>query len=92
MFSKVTFEDAVRQFREWGFKVEPGPRPDEVTLIIEEPDHRCHMVYDANMLPLIAAVALEVRWKNGAMATFQRNGRAGDGAWVPAGAASLVLH
>jgi hypothetical protein len=67
MFKIVSFEEAVRLFKEWGFQVEPGPRPGEVTLIIEAPDYRCCTVYDAGMLPQIATVALEVRWQNGSM-------------------------
>ena len=67
MLKPLSFEDAVRLFKLWGFQVEPGPRPEEVTLILEEPDHRTYAVYQAEMLPQIAAVALQVRWRNGAM-------------------------
>lgn len=51
----------------WGFQVEPGPRPEEVTLILEGPGYRTYIVYEARMLPQIAAVALRVRWQNMAL-------------------------
>lgn len=95
MFRTLSFEDAVRLFKEWGFLVEPGPRPGEVTLIIEAPDHRCCTVYDARMLPQMATVALEVRWRNGAMAAAKTDQRCQDGVRqvaYPAGAASLMRH
>jgi len=60
----LSFEDAVRLFKQWGFQVEPGPRPEEVTLILEGPGHRTYAVYEASMLPQIAAVALDIRWQN----------------------------
>jgi hypothetical protein len=68
MFESLSFEDAVKLFKQWGFQVEPGPRPEEVTLILEGPDYRTYTVYEACMLPQIAAVALRIRWKNGTMA------------------------
>jgi hypothetical protein len=34
---------------------------------LEGNDHRTYAVYEADMLPDIAAVALRVRWQNGAM-------------------------
>jgi hypothetical protein len=95
MFKRLSFEDAVRLFKEWGFQVEPGPRPGEVTLIIEAVDHCCTTVYDAEMLPQIATVALEVRWQNGLMVAprgdqgFQGGRRQVP---LPAGAASLLRH
>jgi hypothetical protein len=57
----MSFEEAVRLFEAWGFRVEPGPQPDEVTLIIDAPDSRTYCVHPAHMLPEIAAVALAVR-------------------------------
>jgi hypothetical protein len=57
----MSFEEAVRLFKAWGFRVEPGPQPDEVTLIIDSPDHRNFSVYPAEQLPAIAAVALGVQ-------------------------------
>jgi 4-hydroxyphenylpyruvate dioxygenase-like putative hemolysin len=62
----LTFERAVRLFRQWGFQVEKGPRPKEVTLILQGPDHRSCYVYEMDHLPQIAAVALRVRMANGA--------------------------
>ena len=67
LFSSLSFEDAVRLFKIWGFQVEPGPRPEEVTLIIEASDHRTYCVHPACLLPQMAAVALRVRMQNGAM-------------------------
>ncbi len=60
-FNSLSLEDAVQLFKQWGFQVEPGPRPEEVTLIIDAPDHRTYCVHPANMLPHMAAVALRVR-------------------------------
>jgi len=60
----LSFEDAVGLFKQWGFQVEPGPRPEEVTLILEGPGHRTYAVYEASMLPQIASVALDIRWQN----------------------------
>ena len=68
MFESLSFEDAVKLFKLWGFEVEPGPRPEDVTLIINEPDYRVTVVYEARILPQIAAVALSVRVKNGVRA------------------------
>jgi hypothetical protein len=58
---KLSFEKAVRLFREWGFQVEEGPRHEEVTLILEGPDHRSYYVYEVTRLPQIAATTLHVR-------------------------------
>ena len=66
-FKSLSFEDAIRLFKSWGFQVEPGPRPEEVTLILTGPDYRTVSVYDARVLPAIAAAALRVRWRNGAL-------------------------
>jgi hypothetical protein len=60
----LSFEGAVRLFKQWGFQVEPGPRPEEVTLILEGPGHRTYAVYEASILPQIAAAALDIRWQN----------------------------
>ena len=57
----LSFEAAVNLFKEWGFIVEPGPQPEEITLIIDAPDHRNYSVCPAAMLPQIAAVALDAR-------------------------------
>lgn len=94
MFKTPSFEDAVRLFKEWGFQVEPGPRPGEVTLVVNGGDFRNYSVYRAEMLPQIAAVALKVRWENGLMAPPERAaGRpAARPLTLPAGAASLLRH
>ena len=76
-FKSLSFEDAIRLFKPWGFQVEPGPRPEEVTLIVEGPDYRTVSVYDAGMLPEIAAAALRVRWQNGTLCR-QEHGRDGN--------------
>lgn len=66
-FDSLSFEDAVRLFEQWGFQVEPGPRPEEVTLILEGPDYRTCSVHDGHILPKMAAVALRARWQNGTL-------------------------
>jgi hypothetical protein len=63
----LSFEDAVRLFKGWGFQVEPGPHPSEVTLILQEDNYRTYAVHPATMLPEIAKVALHIRWRNGTM-------------------------
>ena len=64
MFKSLSFEEAVELFRQWGFGVEPGPRPGEVTLIAEGDDYRTSAVFEACLLPQVAGVALRVRWRN----------------------------
>lgn len=66
-FTSISFEDAVRLFLRWGFQVEPGPRPDQVTLILQGPDHRTYCVYPAGLLTELAATALRVRYCSGAL-------------------------
>lgn len=66
-FGSLSFENAIELFREWGFQVEPGPRPEEVTLILEGPSHRSYWVHDAHTLAEIAAVALRLRWQGGTL-------------------------
>ncbi len=68
-FDSLSFEDAVRLFSRWGFQVEPGPRPDQVTLITREPDCRTYCVCPADQLTELAATALRVRYSNGALST-----------------------
>jgi hypothetical protein len=68
----LSFESAVRLFKQWGFQIEPGPRPEEVTLILEGPGHRTYAVYEADMLPQIAAVAQRIRWQNRVVAFGER--------------------
>ena len=66
-FEELSFEKAVHLFQGWGFLVEQGPGPEEVTLILEGPAHRSYHVYDAAHLPQMAAAVLGVRWRNGAI-------------------------
>ena len=66
-FETLSFEEAVRLFKEWGYLVEPGPRPEEVTLVIEGPTHRSYHVHKATELPQLAAAILRVRWHTGAI-------------------------
>lgn len=77
--SSPTFEGAVRLFKQWGFQVEPGPRPEEVSLILEGPGFRSVSVFDAAMLPEIAATASFLRWQNRALSQCEsgRNGSRG---------------
>ncbi len=90
MFKPLSFEDAVKLFKQWGFVVEPGPRPEEVTLILEGPDYRTYSVYEAHMLPQIAAVAMQVRWQNGFVPLRTRNAGSSRQHAFPGGAASLL--
>ena len=64
----LSFEEAIRLFKQWGFQVEPGPRPEEITLILEGPDYRTCSVYNAHALSEIAAVVLSVRWRDATLA------------------------
>ncbi len=64
-FDDLSFEQAVRLFKEWGFLVEQGPGPEEVTLILQGPTHRSYHVFEAVLLPKLAEAALQVRWCNG---------------------------
>ena len=70
-FAKLSFERAVQLFQEWGFRVEEGPGHEEVTLILEGPDHRSYYVYEVAQLPHIAAVALRVRQNRGVIKAQQ---------------------
>jgi hypothetical protein len=63
----LSFEEAVRLFKEWGFLVEEGPRHGEVTLKLEGPDHRSYYVCESEKLPGMAESVLRVRWGTGAM-------------------------
>ncbi len=63
----LPFEAAVRLFTKWGFLVQPGPRTDEVTLILEGPTRRSYCVCsDAEFVKMAAAV-LAQRLQTGAM-------------------------
>ena len=68
----LSFEEAVRLFQAWGFRVEPGPQWYEVTLIIDSADHRNYSVYPAEQLPAVAAVALSVRRRGQAASARRR--------------------
>jgi hypothetical protein len=72
MLKPLSFEGAVRLFKQWGFQVEPGPHPEEVPLILEGLGHRTYAVYEASMLLQIAAVALDIRWQNRVVAFGER--------------------
>ncbi|MCL4488255.1 MAG: hypothetical protein M1570_09015 [Chloroflexi bacterium] len=64
-FDKLSFEEAIRILKGWGFQVEPGPRPEEVSLITKAEDHCTFSVHPAEMLTSVVAAALRVRWQNG---------------------------
>ena len=66
-FEKMPFEKAVQLFKGWGFLVEQGPRPGEVTLILEAPAHRSYCVCEPEKLPEMAVAVLRVRWRTDAM-------------------------
>ena len=66
-FEKLSFEKAVELFKGWGFLVESGPWPEEVTLVIEGQAHRSYHVHKAAELPQLAAAILRVRWHTGAI-------------------------
>ena len=69
----LSFKEAAQLFKEWGFVVEPGPQSDEVTLIIDAPDHRNYSVYPVQLLPEIAAVALSVRQRRQDAASLRKH-------------------
>ena len=66
-FEKLSFEKAVRLFREWGFLVQEGPGPAEVTIILDGPNSRTFCVCYPEQLSEMAAVILRVRLLTGAM-------------------------
>jgi hypothetical protein len=66
-FETLSFEKAIRLFKGWGFLVEPGPGTEEITLVLERPAYRSYYVYTAGQLPQVAAAALRVRWRTGAL-------------------------
>jgi len=57
-FEKLSFEKAVQLFKGWGFLVERGPRPEELTLILEGPNHRSCCVCQPEQLMEMAATIL----------------------------------
>jgi hypothetical protein len=68
-FEKLSFDKAVRLFKEWGFLVQQGPRAAEITLILEGVDHRSYYVCQPEELAEMAETTLEQRLRTGAMAT-----------------------
>ena len=68
-FETLSFEEAVRLFKEWGFLVEQGPRTEEVTLILEGPAHRSYCTCQPEELVEMAGVILRLRLRTGAMMT-----------------------
>lgn len=62
--SDLTYEEAVHLFEQWGFQVDPGPRPGEVTLLLKTEDGCTYSVQQRAMLVQMAAVALAVRWRS----------------------------
>lgn len=61
---ELTYEEAVSLFKQWGFEVEPGPRTDEVTLLLKTEDGCTYSVQERAMLTQMAAVTLAVRWRS----------------------------
>ncbi len=59
------FKKAVQLFKEWGFLVEQGPRPGEVTIILEGPDHRSYHVCQPEQVVEMAETILRVRYCTG---------------------------
>lgn len=68
-FEKLSFEEAAQLFKEWGFLVQPGPRTEEVTLILEGPTHRSYCVCQPEQLAEMAVAILRQRLRTGAMMT-----------------------
>ena len=68
-FEKLSFEKAVQLFKEWGFLVQQGPRTEEVTLILEGPNHRSYCVCQPEKLAEMAAAISRQRLRTGAMMT-----------------------
>lgn len=63
--SSLTYSEAVSLFERWGFRVEPGPRAGEVTLLLKTAESCTYNVQERSMLPKMAEIALAVRWRNG---------------------------
>jgi hypothetical protein len=73
-WEKMSSEKAVQLFEEWGFLVQPGPKTNEVTLILEEPTQRSYYVCETKKLPEMAEAVLRVRWTSGAIMARVRRG------------------
>ena len=63
-FESMSFQKAIRLFEDWGFRLQPGPRTNEVTLILEGPTHRSYCVCEPEQLAEMAAVILQQRLRN----------------------------
>jgi hypothetical protein len=66
---ELSFEKAVQLFKEWGFLVQPGPMPEEITLILEGATYRSYYVFEPEQLAEMAAAALRLRLRTRAMRT-----------------------
>jgi len=66
-FERLSFEKAVQLFKGWGFLVQEGPGPGEVTIILDGPNSRPFSVCYPEQLSEMAAVILRVRLLTGAM-------------------------
>lgn len=64
MKPQLTFDEAVSLLEHWGFEVQPGPRPSEVTVLLVGPDFRTYAVYETALLPTMAEIMLQVRLCN----------------------------
>lgn len=64
-FENLSFEKAAQLFEGWGFVVEHGPDPGEVTLILEGSAHRSYYICKHEKLPELAASVLRIRWCGG---------------------------
>ncbi len=64
-FAKLPCEEAIQLFKGWGFLVEQGPGPEEVTLILQGPDHQSYYVCELGKLSEMAEAVLRVRRHTG---------------------------
>ena len=62
--TELSYQESLHLFETWGFRVEPGPGADEVSLILETPDSCTYTVHPKAVLPEMAALSLAVRWRN----------------------------
>jgi hypothetical protein len=63
-FEKMSFQKAAQLFEDWGFRLQPGPRAEEITVILEGPAHRSYLVCHPEQLAEMAAVILRQRLRN----------------------------
>ncbi|MBN2005913.1 MAG: hypothetical protein JXA21_21325 [Anaerolineae bacterium] len=73
--SNLTYSEAVLLFKQWGFRIQPGPRAGEVTLLLKTAESCTYSVQEPYMLPKMAEIALAVRWLNGAAQETQQPDR-----------------